>query len=76
MVPTDVATHYAQHGVNLVEAGGGWSFRTAPDLADPASHLRDALRAQAIDAEVSEIEPNLEDVFVSATHRQVEARAA
>jgi len=38
---TDVASllqelqaHYAQHGVNLVEAGGGWSFRTAPDLAD------------------------------------------
>ncbi|MDT7950247.1 MAG: SMC-Scp complex subunit ScpB [Acetobacteraceae bacterium] len=25
--------HYAGRGVELVEAGGGWQFRTAPDLA-------------------------------------------
>lgn len=25
--------HYADRGVELVEAGGGWHFRTAPDLA-------------------------------------------
>ncbi|MEE8214249.1 MAG: SMC-Scp complex subunit ScpB, partial [Alphaproteobacteria bacterium] len=24
---------YADHGVNLVRAGGSWAFRTAPDLA-------------------------------------------
>ena len=26
--------HYAGRGVELVEAGGGWRFQTAPDLAD------------------------------------------
>lgn len=25
---------YADHGVNLIRAGGRWAFRTAPDLAD------------------------------------------
>lgn len=30
---TELQSHYAQHGVNLVEIGGLWSFRTAPDLA-------------------------------------------
>jgi len=29
----ELQAHYAQHGVNLVETGGLWSFRTAPDLA-------------------------------------------
>jgi segregation and condensation protein B len=29
----DLQAHYAQHGVNLVEIEGLWSFRTAPDLA-------------------------------------------
>jgi len=29
----ELQTHYAQHGVNLVEIDGLWSFRTAPDLA-------------------------------------------
>jgi segregation and condensation protein B len=28
-----VQTRYAGRGVELVEAGGGWQFRTAPDLA-------------------------------------------
>jgi len=27
--------HAADRGVVLVEAGGGWAFRTAPDLAGP-----------------------------------------
>ncbi|NPD68654.1 hypothetical protein HN018_22825 (plasmid) [Lichenicola cladoniae] len=33
--------HCAARGVNLVEDGGGWVFRTAPDLAEK---LREALR--------------------------------
>ena len=30
----ELAACYAGRGVNLVRLGGGWSFRTAPDLAD------------------------------------------
>jgi segregation and condensation protein B len=29
----ELQDHYAQHGVNLVQIDGLWSFRTAPDLA-------------------------------------------
>src|SRR6202167_691379 len=29
----ELKSHYAQHGVNLVQIDGFWSFRTAPDLA-------------------------------------------
>ena len=29
----ELQEHYQQHGVNLVEIDGQWSFRTAPDLA-------------------------------------------
>jgi segregation and condensation protein B len=29
----DLAGHYAERGVNLVRLAGGWTFRTAPDLA-------------------------------------------
>jgi segregation and condensation protein B len=29
----DLAAHYADRGVNLVRLAGGWTFRTAPDLA-------------------------------------------
>ncbi len=43
---------------------------------DAASRLRSALQAQGIGAEVDAIEPNLEDVFVSATQGRAEARAA
>ncbi len=32
-----LATAYAGRGVNLVQVGGGWQFRTAPDIAP---HLR------------------------------------
>lgn len=28
----ELATHYAPRGVNLVQIGGGWTLRTAPDL--------------------------------------------
>src|SRR5277367_4793954 len=33
MLLKELQSHYAQHGVNLVEIDGLWSFRTAPDLA-------------------------------------------
>ena len=29
----ELAAQYAERGVNLVRLAGGWSFRTAPDLA-------------------------------------------
>jgi segregation and condensation protein B len=29
----ELAARYAEHGVNLVRLAGGWTFRTAPDLA-------------------------------------------
>ena len=29
----ELAAHYAERGVNLVRLAGGWTFRTAPDLA-------------------------------------------
>ncbi|MDR3506217.1 MAG: SMC-Scp complex subunit ScpB [Acidocella sp.] len=32
-----LTTAYAERGVNLVQVGGGWQFRTAPDIAP---HLR------------------------------------
>ncbi|MGO9818222.1 MAG: SMC-Scp complex subunit ScpB [Acidocella sp.] len=32
-----LTTAYAERGVNLVQVGGGWQFRTAPDVAP---HLR------------------------------------
>ena len=43
---------------------------------DAAARMGEALRSQGIEAEVAAIEPNLEDVFVSATHGSAEARAA
>ena len=70
----------ALHGVpgilSVAQIGNELRVLCAPGLDDPASHLRNALRAQAIDAEVSGIEPNLEDVFVSATRGQVGVHAA
>jgi segregation and condensation protein B len=29
----ELAATYAEHGINLVRLAGGWTFRTAPDLA-------------------------------------------
>ena len=34
---SELANHYGSRGVNLVEIGGKWQFRTAPDLG---AHLR------------------------------------
>ena len=41
----ELAEHYAGRGVNLVRLAGGWTFRTAPDLAPRAAHRADGRRA-------------------------------
>ena len=43
---------------------------------DPGVGLQDFLHSRGIDAEVMPIDPNLEDVFVSATHFEHKAQAA
>ncbi len=35
---------YAGHGVQLCELGGGWAFRTAPDLAPFLAHITEVKR--------------------------------
>ncbi|MFZ2752299.1 MAG: hypothetical protein WAZ48_02525, partial [Lysobacteraceae bacterium] len=47
----------------------GNELRVLVEPGSDATQLQAHLRASSIDAEVSAIEPNLEDVFVSATHR-------
>jgi ABC-2 type transport system ATP-binding protein len=47
----------------------GNELRVLVRAGEDATQLHSALRAAGIDAEVMSIEPNLEDVFVSATHR-------
>jgi ABC-2 type transport system ATP-binding protein len=54
----------------------GNELRVLVEPGGDAAQLRSQLRASAIDAEVTAIEPNLEDVFVSATHRLGEVKAA
>ncbi|HXC28944.1 MAG TPA: SMC-Scp complex subunit ScpB [Stellaceae bacterium] len=39
-----LAETYAEHGVNLVALAGGWTFRTAPDLASALKSERNVLR--------------------------------
>jgi segregation and condensation protein B len=40
----ELAGHYAGRGVNLVALAGGWTFRTAPDLATALRSERDVPR--------------------------------
>jgi segregation and condensation protein B len=40
----DLAEHYADRGVNLVRLAGGWTFRTAPDLAAQLTSERSVAR--------------------------------
>ena len=40
----EIAGHYAGRGVNLVGVAGGWTFRTAPDLATALRNERDVPR--------------------------------
>src|ERR1700728_3145833 len=39
-----LAALYAERGVNLVAVAGGWTFRTAPDLAPALRSERDVAR--------------------------------
>jgi segregation and condensation protein B len=40
----ELAEHYAGRGVNLVRLAGGWTFRTAPDLAPALKSERSVAR--------------------------------
>ena len=42
-----LAETYAERGVNLVALAGGWTFRTAPDLASALKSERNVLRRLA-----------------------------
>jgi ABC-2 type transport system ATP-binding protein len=68
------ALHAAPGVLSVAQIGN--ELRVLVEAGGDADQLRSQLRASVIDAEVSVIEPNLEDVFVSATHRSDAARAA
>ena len=69
------AALHATPGV-LSVAQIGNELRVLTVAGGDAAQLQAELRKAGIDAEVSAIEPNLEDVFVSATHHDETARAA
>lgn len=68
------ALHAAPGVLSVAQIGN--ELRVLVEPGGDAAQLQERLRASAIDAEVSAIEPNLEDVFVSATHRHDAVRAA
>lgn len=68
------ALHAAPGVLSVAQIGN--ELRVLVEPGGDVAQLQARLRASAIDAEVSAIEPNLEDVFVSATHRHDAARAA
>jgi ABC-2 type transport system ATP-binding protein len=68
------ALHAAPGVLSVAQIGN--ELRVLVEPGGDAAQLQARLRASAIDAEVSAIEPNLEDVFVSATHRSGEVKAA
>ena len=61
------ALHAAPGVLSVAQIGN--ELRVLVEPGGDAAQLQARLRASAIDAEVAAIEPNLEDVFVSATHR-------
>lgn len=69
------ALHAAPGVLGVAQIGNELRVLCADD-GDAVARLRAALQARGIEAEVAAIEPNLEDVFVSATHGKAEARAA
>lgn len=69
------AALHATPGV-LSVAQIGNELRVLTVAGGDAAQLQASLRKAGVDAEVSGIEPNLEDVFVSATHHDDKARAA
>lgn len=68
------ALHAAPGVLSVAQIGN--ELRVLVESGGDAAQLQARLRASTIDAEVSAIEPNLEDVFVSATHRSGEVKAA
>ena len=61
------ALHAAPGVLSVAQIGN--ELRVLVEPGGDVAQLQARLRASAIDAEVSAIEPNLEDVFVSATQR-------
>ena len=68
------ALHGAPGVLSVAQVGNTLRVLTAPDLDIAA--LRRRLAGAGIDADASPIDPNLEDVFVSATQRMDAGRAA
>ena len=69
------ALHSAQGVISVAQIGNELRVLTTAD-DQPGQRLQAFLRGRGIEAEVAPIEPNLEDVFVSATHVKPKARAA
>jgi ABC-2 type transport system ATP-binding protein len=69
------ALHEAQGVISVAQIGN--ELRVLTDAGtDTELRLREFLRSRGIEAEVTLIDPNLEDVFVSATQSEPKARAA
>ena len=68
------ALHAAAGVLSVAQIGN--ELRVLLEPGGDAAKLRERLRASAIDAEVAAIDPNLEDVFVSATQHSRESKAA
>ena len=68
------ALHATPDVLSVAQIGN--ELRVLTVAGGDAAQLQAELRKAGIDAEVSAIEPNLEDVFVSATHHDDTARAA
>jgi ABC-2 type transport system ATP-binding protein len=62
------ALQHAPGVLSVAQIGNGLRVLTT-DVAD-ADRLRRQLAEAGVDGDVTGIEPNLEDVFVSATHRE------
>ena len=69
------ALHTAQGVISVAQIGNELRVLTTAD-DEPGERLQAFLRGRGVEAEVAPIEPNLEDVFVSATHAEPKTRAA
>jgi ABC-2 type transport system ATP-binding protein len=67
--------HTADGVISVAQIGNELRVLTTAD-DEPGARLQAFLRGRGIEAEVAPIEPNLEDVFVSATHAEPKPRAA
>ncbi len=69
------ALHAAPGVISVAQIGNELRVLTGAGSAIEAQ-LQAFLRSKGIEAEVAAIDPNLEDVFVSATHSETKAQAA